>query len=428
MPCKKCDNGKYRFGDGKCKYDTLQECEEAHKTYDIVELVVDEDNEELAIDAISLVTSPAIETDFVYFNDVKNNLTFAKVNEEERLLVSPALIPYKQIYRYDANKDKNYYVYFTADTVRKAAEAYMKHHNTNNATLQHEEKVTGVHTVESWIVENSKNDKSNLYGYELPKGTWFVSMRVNNDEVWQRIKSGELKGLSIEGYFVDKMETLGKHKVEQEKVGTMITDGIELPVYDNEEEALEVAKEMGCEGVHEHTQDGKTVYMPCADHDIIKNLAAILDEDCNCLDTDLITPNPCTEGYEPYGHKIKDGRKVPNCVPIDAKKKKKKKRKYLESYTDYPQGATNNAKRAIEWKEENGSDCGTQVGWTRARQLADRKPISRDTIARMASFKRHQQHKDVPYSEGCGGLMWDAWGGSSGVNWAISKLKEIDAK
>jgi hypothetical protein len=181
-----------------------------------------------------------------------------------------------------------------------------------------------VHTVESWIVEDSKNDKSNLYGYELPKGTWFVSMRVNNDEVWERIKSGELKGLSIEGYFVDKMETLGKHKVEQEKVGTMITDGIELPVYDNEEEALEVAKEMGCEGVHEHTQDGKTVYMPCADHDIIKNLAAILDEDCNCLDTDLITPNPCTEGYEPYGHKIKDGRKVPNCVPIDAKKKRKK--------------------------------------------------------------------------------------------------------
>ena len=328
MPCKECDNGKYKFGDGECKYDTLQECEKAHETYDIVELIVDENNEELAIDAISLVTSPAIETDFVYFNDSKTNLTFSKVNEEERLLVSPALIPYKQIYRYDANKDKNYYVYFTADTVRKAAEAYMKHQNTNNATLQHEEKVTGVHTVESWIVEDSKNDKSNIYGYELPKGTWFVSMRVNNDEVWERIKSGELKGLSIEGYFVDKMETLGKHKVEQEKVGSMVTDGkdgkIDLPLYDNEEEALKVAKEMGCEGVHEHTLDGKTVYMPCADHDIIKSLAAILDEDCNCLDTDLITPNPCTEGYEPIGHKIKDGRKVPNCVPIDAKKKRKK--------------------------------------------------------------------------------------------------------
>ena len=100
----------------------------------------------------------------------------------------------------------------------------------------------------------------------------------------------------------------------------------------------------------------------------------------------------------------------------------------LKSYTDYPQAATNNAKKAIKYKEENGSDCGTRIGWTRARQLADRKPISRDTIARMASFKRHQQHKDVPYSEGCGGLMWDAWGGASGINWAINKLKQIDKK
>ncbi|QDP64628.1 MAG: hypothetical protein GOVbin2006_39 [Prokaryotic dsDNA virus sp.] len=98
----------------------------------------------------------------------------------------------------------------------------------------------------------------------------------------------------------------------------------------------------------------------------------------------------------------------------------------LESYNDYPKGASNNAKRAIKYKEENGTSCGTRVGWTRAGQLARREKISRDTISRMASFKRHQQHKDVPYSEGCGGLMWDAWGGSSGINWAISKLKQID--
>ncbi len=100
----------------------------------------------------------------------------------------------------------------------------------------------------------------------------------------------------------------------------------------------------------------------------------------------------------------------------------------LESYNDYPASASNNAKKAIKYKEENGSSCGTKVGWTRARQLADKKNISRDTIARMASFKRHQQHKDVPYSEGGGGLMWDAWGGSSGINWAINKLKKIDKK
>jgi len=98
----------------------------------------------------------------------------------------------------------------------------------------------------------------------------------------------------------------------------------------------------------------------------------------------------------------------------------------LESYNDYPDGAVNNAKRAVDYKEKNGSTCGTRIGWTRAGQLSRREKISRDTISRMASFKRHQQHKDVPYSEGCGGIMWDAWGGSAGVNWAISKLKEID--
>ena len=389
----------------------------------IVELIIDESNEELAIDAISLVTEPAIEQDFVYFNKAKNNLTLAKIDEEKGLLVSPALIPNKQIFRYDADTNQEYYVYFTEATVKKASEMYLKHNNNNSATLQHENKITGVHTVESWIVQDAEMDKSRLYGYDLPKGTWFVSMRIENEEIKKQIREGVLKGLSIEGYFVDKVQKMSKLA----KVGDI--DG--MPVFDTIEEAEAAAKEMGCEGYHEHELNGEIVYMPCTNHEIIKELAEILEMDCDCFDTELITPNPCQPGYEPYGHKIKDGRKVPNCVPIDAKKKKKKKKKkrrYLESYNDYPQSATNNAKRAIKYKEENGTTCGTRVGWTRAGQLARRENISRDTIARMASFKRHQQHKDVPYTEGCGGLMWDAWGGSSGINWAISKLKEIDSK
>ena len=99
---------------------------------------------------------------------------------------------------------------------------------------------------------------------------------------------------------------------------------------------------------------------------------------------------------------------------------------FNQTYNDYPQSATTNAKRALKYKDEKGSSCGTPVGWTRARQLANREALSRETIARMASFKRHQQYKDVPYSEGCGGIMWDAWGGTEGVEWAIRKLKQID--
>ena len=139
-------------------------------------------------------------------------------------------------------------------------------------------------------------------------------------------------------------------------------------------------------------------------------------EDCDQFDLD----DACWPGYEAIGMKTKNGKKVPNCVPIENSALQ------FESYTDYPEAAKNNAKRAIEWAEENGwGSCGTAVGKQRAHQLANGEPISEDTIARMAAFERHRQNSDTPYSEGCGGLMWDAWGGSAGVNWAQSKLGKI---
>ena len=179
------------------------------KTYKITELVISEENQELAIDAISLVTDPAIEVDFVFFGKDKNNLTLAAIDEEKRMLVSPALIPNKQIYRYDPNKDQDYYVYFSEDTVRHASELYLRNNNHHKATYQHQDRVSGVLTIESWIKEGDM-DKSKLYGFDLPVGTWFVKMKVDNEDMWERIKSGELKGFSIEGYFVDKMELMNK--------------------------------------------------------------------------------------------------------------------------------------------------------------------------------------------------------------------------
>ena len=188
------------------------------KSYKITELIISDENESLAIDAISLVSEPAIEVDFVFFNKGKNNLTLAKIDEEKRMLVSPALIPNKNIYRYDAQTDQDYYVYFSKDTVRKASEMYLKHNNHHKATYLHQESVSGVLTVESWIKEDEKFDKSLAYGFELPVGTWFVKMKIENDEMWERIKSGELKGLSIEGYFVDKMESMSKKEITDENI------------------------------------------------------------------------------------------------------------------------------------------------------------------------------------------------------------------
>jgi len=181
----------------------------------IVELVISDESEELTIDAISLVTSPAIEQDFVFFGKEKNNLTLAKIDEEKRMLVSPALIPNKQIFRYDPNTDSNYYVFFSKSTVAQASELYLKHNNHHKATYQHEDRVSGVLTVESWIKEGEQ-DKSKLFGYNLPDGTWFVKMKIENDEIWNKIKDGELKGLSIEGYFVNKFEKMQKQPTDEE--------------------------------------------------------------------------------------------------------------------------------------------------------------------------------------------------------------------
>jgi hypothetical protein len=129
------------------------------------------------------------------------------VDDEKRMLVSPALIPNKQIFRYDANTDSEYYVYFSPETVRQASELYLKHNNHHKATYEHQDRVSGVLTVESWIKEGDM-DKSKLYGYDLPNGTWFVKMKITNSDLWNKIKAGELKGLSIEGYFTDKMEKM----------------------------------------------------------------------------------------------------------------------------------------------------------------------------------------------------------------------------
>jgi len=223
MPCKECENGNVKWGEsGECQYDSIAECEAANKDYyekttSIVELVIDDDSQELAIDAISLVSAPAIEQDFVYFGKEKNNLTFAKVDEEKRMLVSPALIPNKQIFRYDPNTNSEYYVYFSPETVRKASELYLKHNNHHKATYEHKDRISGVLTVESWIKEGDM-DKSKLYGFDLPNGTWFVKMKIQNEDLWNKIKSGELKGLSIEGYFTDKMEKMSEKQPSDEEI------------------------------------------------------------------------------------------------------------------------------------------------------------------------------------------------------------------
>jgi phage head maturation protease len=181
---------------------------------EIIELLIDETKIETGINAVSVVESPAIEENFVALN--KHEVELKEVDNEKRILMGAALIPNKQIYR--RVKDKEFYIFFSEDTVRKASELFLMRSNQNNATLEHEKKMLeGMSVVESWIIEDEKTDKSRLYNFNLPKGTWMISMKVNNDEIWNKVKAGEVKGFSIEGYFIDKYE-MSLQVDEEEKI------------------------------------------------------------------------------------------------------------------------------------------------------------------------------------------------------------------
>ena len=168
---------------------------------EIIELLLDEENDVTGIEAVSIVEAPAIESDFVALNSQEVQL--AQVDKEKKILMGAALIPNKPIYR--KQEDKEYYVYFSAETVRKASELFFKNGNQNNATLEHKLAINDLTVVESWIVENKEKDKSALYGLEVPQGTWMISMKVNNEKIWNEfVKTNKVKGFSIEGYFADR--------------------------------------------------------------------------------------------------------------------------------------------------------------------------------------------------------------------------------
>ena len=168
---------------------------------DIVELILDEENEEMVgIEAISIVESGAIESDFIALAD--QEIKLAKVDDEKRIVMGAALIPNKPIFR--KRNDTMFYVYFSEDTVRRSSELFFQNGNQSNATLEHQMKANGLTVVESWIVEGEQ-DKSRIYGLDAPVGTWMISMKITDDELWAEIKEGKkYKGFSIEGFYADK--------------------------------------------------------------------------------------------------------------------------------------------------------------------------------------------------------------------------------
>jgi len=304
----------------------------------VIELIIDDTMELSGIDAISIVESPAIEEQFIALKEQPREVKFAEVSAEKRIIMGALLVPDKHIYRRDSSGE--YMIWFSQNTIRKCMEMFFKNGNQSNATFEHLERISGLTMVESWIVEDLEKDKSNLYNLNVPVGTWMGSIKVDNEQIWNDyIKTGEVKGFSIEGYFADKIPTAMKSN--DEDIENEILAGLELL------------------SIKYHVED---------------------------LEKKII----------------------------------------LENYNDYPKEATENAKIALNYAEKNGwKGCGTPVGKARANQLAKGERISEDTIARMASFARHKQNSNKELGDGCGRLMWLAWGGDAGIEWASRKLKQI---
>lgn len=169
-------------------------------------------DEEDGVFANSFVESPAIERDFVFFG---KEIHFQAVSDEKMLVAGPMLIPNKKILRLDGEGNP-YYVYFTPETIEKIARKFMKNKFNGEVTVEHGSKINGVYLTESWLVEQSAKDKSNIYGFTLPKGTWFGIYDVSgNPKVWEKVKDGTFKGYSIEGLFEHRISTV-KLSLEKE--------------------------------------------------------------------------------------------------------------------------------------------------------------------------------------------------------------------
>tara|TARA_Y100000592_G_scaffold12887_2_gene18146 strand:+ start:4442 stop:5455 length:1014 start_codon:yes stop_codon:yes gene_type:complete len=241
-----------------------------NKKKKLVELVIDERAERFGVEAISLVEFPAIESDWVFFSK-DNFLSLAKLDEEKKTLVGAVLIPGKEIPRYNQEEGEEYIVYFSEETIKKAQELFMSNLRNNNTTYEHRETLQGLSVVESWIKEDEKYDKSSQFGFQnMPLGTWFVKMKIDNNEVWEKVKNKEVKGFSIEGYFTDRLIEATMNKANFENLVDKISvvgalDG--EPLFATKIEAEAYAKLFkNCEGYHEHKVEGVIRYMACTEH------------------------------------------------------------------------------------------------------------------------------------------------------------------
>jgi hypothetical protein len=198
----------------------------------------EEDNE--GVYAVSLVSDPAIGVQFITLSQQKE-IQLATINEEQRILLGAVLIPNQPIYRNQDGHEFN--IVFPAETIKQVQQNFSRQGYQNNSTIEHSgDNLDDVTFVETWIKEDEVHDKSVHYGFNEPVGTWFAAMKVNNEDIWNNyVKTGKVKGFSIDGVFDMERVNLKSEYMNINEIVNAIKDGFASIKLSNETEQVEVA-------------------------------------------------------------------------------------------------------------------------------------------------------------------------------------------
>ena len=339
----------------------------------IYEISIDEAMH-LGVDEIAFVEDPAIQELWVAMNE---EIKLA-ADGDKMIVTGPALVPDRLIYRVHPKTGAEYYIKFSKEAIAKIVLRYFTQNKVLNFNLEHnkENDVQGV-IMESWIVKDPTYDQSVLYGFKnLVPGTWMVAVKVEDKQFWDEyVKTGKVRGFSIEGAFAQQLiEAMSKQELVVEPRADESKDefisrciGIEVEAGMDPDQAVAVCNSKWDEQLSQYE---------------------LTAEEAELL--------------------IKEVLMARNV------------------WRNYPKVIKENAQRALDWAKENGwGSCGTPVGKKRANDLASGRPLSEETLARMASFARHLQYDNKKLGDGCAKLMILAWGGREGIEWAQRELNRI---
>lgn len=221
---------------------------------------------------ISLVETPAIESNFIALSKQKQ-IKLSTIDNDKRLLLGAVLVPDLEIYRNQNGHE--FFIKFSKETIRKSMENFFKMSYQQNSSLEHDKEIEGVTFVESWIKEDDVHDKSVQYGMNEPIGTWYATMKVDNDVIWRDyVKTGQVKGFSIDGMFdLEKINLTQTNMNLSEQITNAIKSGFDAILNKTEQVEIKMAQIKLVDGVTileaESFEPGQAVFIVAENGDLI---------------------------------------------------------------------------------------------------------------------------------------------------------------